>query len=129
MSSSPELRMMKMFRLGLCLLMIGFALPASAQLNARDSMQLPAYQRFPTLPAFNILLQDSATLFNTFNIPEGRPNVLFFFSPDCDHCIMTVDSLLKNMNAMKGADFHMFTFTPLAMLKPFAQERHLADYP
>lgn len=129
MSSKAELRNMKMFRLGLCLLMIAFAVPASAQMNARDSMQLPAYQRFPTLPAFNILLQDSSTIFNTYNIPEGRPTVLFFFSPDCDHCIMTTDSLLKNMKSMQGADFHMFTFSSLAMLKPFAEQRRLAEYP
>jgi thiol-disulfide isomerase/thioredoxin len=106
----------------------GIASAQERKLNARDSMQLPAYQRFPTLPPFNILLQDSATIFNTYNIKEGRPSVLFFFSPDCDHCEMMIDSLKKHMAELKKADFYLFTFMPLSMLRPFAEKHHLADY-
>jgi thiol-disulfide isomerase/thioredoxin len=120
---------MKAFRL--CLLLLMSCGPAFAQdhkLNARDSMQLPAYMRFPTLPPFNILLQDSATVFNTFNIKEGKPTVLFFFSPDCEHCEMVTDSLAKYMDEMKKTDFYFFTFMPLSLLRPFAEKHHLADY-
>jgi thiol-disulfide isomerase/thioredoxin len=112
-------------------MMMAFCSAAGAQehtLNARDSMQLPAYQRFPTLPPFNILLQDSATVFNTYNVKEGRPTVLFFFSPDCEHCQMITDSITKHMDEMKKTDFYMFTFMPLTMLRPFAEKHHLADY-
>jgi thiol-disulfide isomerase/thioredoxin len=121
---------MKAFRL--CLLFITICAAASAQerkLNARDSMQLPAYMRFPTLPAFNLLLQDSVTEFNTYNIKEGRPTVLFFFSPDCEHCQITTKALMSKMDSMKGADFYMFSFMPLSMLRTFAKEYHLDDYP
>ncbi len=117
-----------MKKLFACLAFCLLSITAQAQLSARDSMQLPAYQRFPTLPAFNLLLQDSATEFNTYNIKEGRPTVLFFFSPDCEHCQMTTDSLMKHMDEMKSADFYMFTFMPLALLRPFAEKRHLNDY-
>jgi thiol-disulfide isomerase/thioredoxin len=120
---------MKAFQLFLLLLLIGIT--ASAQerkMNARDSMQLPAYQRFPTLPPFNILLQDSATVFNTYNVKKGRPTVLFFFSPDCEHCQITTDSLMKHMDEMKRADFYMFTFMPLTALRPFAAAHHMNDY-
>src|ERR1043165_3515360 len=120
---------MKFFRLCLCLLMICAAAFVHAQkMSARDSMQLPAYQRFPTLPPFNILLQDSATVFNTYNVKEGRPTVLFFFSPDCEHCEMVTDSLIKHMDEMKKTNFYMFTFMPLSMLRPFAERHHLDDY-
>lgn len=94
-------------------------------MNARDSMQLPAYIRFPKLPPFNILLQDSSTVFNTYNVEEGKPTILFFFSPDCDHCQMITDSLVKYMPEMKKADFYMFTFMPLSMLRPFAEQHGL----
>lgn len=120
---------MKILRL--CAVFLMFCAPVFAQprkMNARDSMQLPAYQRYPTLPAFNIVLQDSSAVFNTYNIAEGRPTVLFFFSPDCDHCQMTTDSLMKHMDEMKMADFYMFTFMPLSMLRSFAEKNHLADY-
>lgn len=129
MSYSGNFATMKAFRL--CLLFLMIAGTASAQerkLNARDSMQLPAYERFPTLPPFNILLQDSATVFNTYNIKEGKPSVLFFFSPDCEHCQMVTDSLTKYMSDMKKTDFYFFTFMPLSMLRPFVQTHHLEDY-
>jgi cytochrome oxidase Cu insertion factor (SCO1/SenC/PrrC family) len=114
----------------ICLLLCLCGSGAFAQerkLNARDSMQLPAYERFPTLPPFNILLQDSTTIFNTYNIKEGKPTVLFFFSPDCEHCQMVTDSLVKYMPQMKAADFYMFTFMPLTELRPFAEKKHLND--
>src|ERR1051325_1371806 len=99
---------MKFFRFCLFLGMLCAVSTAHAQtLSARDSMQLPAYQRFPTLPAFNILMLDSATVFNTYNVKEGRPTVLFFFSPDCEHCEMITDSLTKYMGYMHNADFYM----------------------
>jgi thiol-disulfide isomerase/thioredoxin len=120
---------MKVLRLCLLLsLVCSTAFAQEGKLNARDSMQLPAYQRFPTLPPFNILLQDSATVFNTYNVKEGRPTVLFFFSPDCEHCEMITDSLVKYMGYMHKADFYMFTFMSLAMLRPFAEKHHLADF-
>src|ERR1700733_8800364 len=42
---------------------------------------LAPYQKYPTLPAFNILMMDSVTVFNTYNILEGKPIAIFFFSP------------------------------------------------
>ncbi|MBS1616290.1 MAG: thioredoxin fold domain-containing protein [Bacteroidetes bacterium] len=114
----------------ICLLLSLCGLSASAQehpMNARDSMQLPAYERFPSLPPFKILLPDSATIFNTYNIPKGRPSVLFFFSPDCEHCQMVTDSLLKYMPQMKEARFYMFTFMPLSELRPFIARKHLDE--
>jgi thiol-disulfide isomerase/thioredoxin len=119
---------MKSMMIGLLLCLCGTAAFAQERkLNARDSMQLPAYERFPTLPPFNILLQDSATIFNTYNIKEGKPTVLFFFSPDCEHCQMVTDSLVKYMPQMKEADFYMFTFMPLTELRPFAEKKHLNE--
>lgn len=86
------------------------------------------YQKYPTLPAFNILLQDSSTIFNTYNAKEGRPSVLFFFSPDCEHCHATTKQMLDKMDSMKGTDFYFFTFMPLSELRPFAKRYHLGDY-
>ncbi len=103
------------------------ALAQERKMNARDSMQLPAYERFPTLPPFKILLQDSATIFNTYHIKKGKPTVLFFFSPDCEHCEMVTDSLLKYMPRMREADFYMFTFMPLSELRPFVKRHHLDE--
>ena len=115
---------MKKMQIALLLLALCTALNAGAQAK-KDSLP---YQKYPTLPAMQLLLQDSSTIFSMYHVKESRPTVLFFFSPDCDHCHMTTKALLENMNAMKNADFYFLTYMPLTALRPFAAQYHLADY-
>lgn len=87
------------------------------------------YLKYPTLPAFNIRLTDSFTIFNTYNIPKGRPTILILFSPDCKHCKLLTKRLLEGMDSLKNADFYMVT--PVhsnTEIKKFYEEHHLADY-
>jgi thiol-disulfide isomerase/thioredoxin len=98
---------------------------AFAQSVQKDSLP---YQKYRALPAFNLLMQDSTTIFNTYNIPEGKPVLLVFFSPDCDHCEMTIKEILGKMDSLKGVQFYMFTPMDLALLRPFAKKLSLASY-
>lgn len=72
-----------------------------------------------TLPSFNILMADSATVFNTKDIPEGKPSVLIFFSPDCEHCQAETEGILKNMDSLKNAQFYFVTIDPINRMKVF----------
>lgn len=113
-------------RLTAFLLVLIFPINAvSAQDKKRDSLP---YQKYPTLPAFNILLQDSATIFNTYNVPEGRPTLMVFFSPDCEHCQMTIRNMMGKMDSLKNIQILMFTPMPFSMLRPFAKEMKLNDH-
>ncbi len=94
---------------------------------ANDTTVYP-YLKLPTLPAFNILLQDSSTLYNTYNIPAGKPTVMLLFSPDCEHCQKFIAELLNKMDSLKGVNFVLFTPMPLAELRPFAKKLELAKY-
>lgn len=87
------------------------------------------YEKNLSLPAFFILETDSSTIFNTYNIEEGKPAILFYFSPDCEHCHITCKELLASMDSMKNADFYFATFAPISLLKPFEEEYHLHNYP
>ncbi len=90
---------------------------------------LKPYQKYPNLPAFNIRLMDSITIFNTYNIPAGKPVALMFFSPDCKHCKRTIKGLLKGMDSIKNVQFYMFTaLHDLSLLRDFYSDFHLADY-
>lgn len=91
----------------------------------RDSLP---YQKYPTLPAFNLLMTDSSTIFNTYNIPEGKPTVLMFFSPDCDHCQQTTRALTDRMDSLKQVQFYLFTPMSLSMIRDFAAKQHLGQY-
>lgn len=110
--------------LSFCFLLTGFA--ALAQEKATNT--LPPFKKYPKLPAFNLLELDSATVFNTFNIPEGRPTILMFFSPDCDHCQMVTDTMAHHMNEMKDVQIYMMTIMPISEVKKFAAKLHLEKY-
>lgn len=86
------------------------------------------YLKNPTLPAFNILLQDSSSFYNTYNIPDGKPTVMVLFSPDCEHCQKFTAELLNKMDSLKGVNFVFFTPMPLTELRKFAGKLELAKY-
>lgn len=87
------------------------------------------YKKYPTLPAFKILEMDSTTIFNTYNIPKGKPTVLMLFSPDCDHCQHLTEKLTKGMDSLKDIQFYMVTpVSSMTELREFYNKNHLADY-
>ena len=90
---------------------------------------LKPYQKYTKLPAFNILEMDSMSIFNTYNIPSGKPIALMLFSPDCKHCKRTIDALLKGMDSIKNIQFYLVTAAhSMTEIKNFYNEHHLADY-
>jgi hypothetical protein len=111
-------------RIALLLVFLFATKHVAAQAN-NDSLP---YLKYPKLPAMMLASLDSASIINFYNIPEGRPTVLYFFSPDCDHCHITAKALLEHMDEMKGADFYFFSFMPLDMIRSFAEEHHLGSY-
>jgi len=94
----------------------------------KDTVTEP-YLLYPTLPAFNILDMDSSTIFNTYNIPEGNPIVIFFFSPDCGHCQRTMKRITRSMDSLEGVNFYLATpqhsFTEI---RQFYKDHHLNKY-
>jgi len=94
---------------------------------AKDS--LPAYLKYPKLPAFNILEMDSVTVFNTYNIPAGKPIALMLFSPDCKHCKRTINALLKGIDSIKNVQFYLVTGShSMTDIRKVYKEHHLEDY-
>jgi thiol-disulfide isomerase/thioredoxin len=88
------------------------------------------YMKNPTLPSFNVLLLDSATVYNTATIPEGRPSVIMFFSPTCGHCKLATEHLLSRMDSLKNIDFYLVSNAHnVTDIMKFSKEYHLGDYP
>jgi thioredoxin-related protein len=97
-----------------------------AQVSAENSKP---YQKNPTLPAFNIRLMDSITIFNTYNIPKGRATMLILFSPDCSHCQAFFKKFLPSMDSFKNIDFYLVTlYSKMSALKKFYDYSHLEQY-
>ncbi len=125
-----------MERIILVLLMLcACATTATAQVEKKSTDStatidtLRPFQKYPVLPAFNILEMDSLSIFNTYNIPSGKPIALMLFSPDCKHCKRTINALLKGMDSIKNIQFYLVTSThSMTEIKNFYAEHHLADY-
>lgn len=88
----------------------------------------PPYLSDSILPSFNLLLIDSTTLFNTKHIHAGKPTVLMYFSPECEHCQAQTEAILKNMDSLKNVQFYLFTTLPFNKLKDFFYFFKLYDY-
>lgn len=87
------------------------------------------YKKYPTLPAFNILLRDSVTVFNTYNIPSGRPIGLMLFSPDCHHCHDITKLLVAGMDSLKDIRFVMVsTSGNMQAVRKFYDEFNIGQY-
>lgn len=81
------------------------------------------------IPDFNILLTDSATVFNTAKVPVGKPIVFIFFGADCEHCQEQTNELLKNIDALNMVMFYFVSIDPIDKIKIFQEHYKLERYP
>jgi len=80
------------------------------------------------LPQFNVVLMDSVTNFNTKDIPQGNPVVLYLFSPYCPYCKAQTKELIENISSLKGIHFYMFSSFPYSDVKQYYMDSHLNKY-
>ena len=78
-----------------------------------------SFRAKPNMPSFKLLLLDSVTVFDTKDIPGGKPSILIFFSPDCEHCQAETASILKNMDSLKNVNFYFITTDSIHQMKVF----------
>ncbi len=95
--------------------------------TAQDADTMP-YQKYGVLPTFEALTLDSNDIFNTYTIPEGRPIVVIYFSPDCDHCEDLTKEILEHIDEFKKTRIYMLTLMNLVKTKEFCDKLHLEDY-
>lgn len=90
-----------------------------------EEAEQPPYLKYPTLPTFEILLEDSSTIFSTYNIPEGRPIIIMYFSPDCDHCETVTKEILAHKEDFKKTRIYMSSPMYLSEINKFAERMEL----
>lgn len=88
----------------------------------------PAYQRYPQLPPFQLMLTDSSQ-FTREDLARKSPVLLMYFSPDCSHCIQQTEDLLKEINRFQSIEVVMASYQPLSLIRDFYAKYQLARYP
>ncbi|QEH40623.1 redoxin domain-containing protein [Chitinophaga sp. XS-30] len=80
------------------------------------------------LPEFEILLEDSTTIFNSKNIPNGIPVLLIQFSADCKECQEETSEILANIDFFKNTNIYFITYEPFERMKVFISHYKLNNY-
>src|SRR5258705_3595949 len=81
-----------------------------------------------TIPSFKITLSNNKTL-NAADLPKGRPLVLIYFDPDCDHCQKLMTELFKKINSFKKVQMVLVTFKPITEVAAFEKKYGTRNYP
>jgi peroxiredoxin len=72
----------------------------------------------------SLRLDSSKTTLNKL-MKADTPNVVLFFSPDCDHCQEEISNIRDHIDTMKDINFILVTNRPPFMIKPFVKEYKL----
>ena len=81
-----------------------------------------------TIPPFKIMLSDNR-VFSADELPKGKPLILVYFDPDCDHCQMLMKNLFSKIDEFKKAEIVMVTFKSIPELAAFEKEHDISKYP
>lgn len=110
----------------LVLMLVGsLSLFAQDGFNAADT--IPPYKKTNKLPYFSILQPDS-TWFTAKQLPENKPVVIIYFSPECGHCQMTAKEFVSDMDKLKNVELLWITYHNPQQIKEFADSYGLSHF-
>jgi thiol-disulfide isomerase/thioredoxin len=73
------------------------------------------------LPPFR-MMQVNGEVFKAEYLPIGKPILLIYFSPDCDHCEKLMTDFVKHAEAFKKASVVMITYLPVERVAQFKKD-------
>lgn len=81
-----------------------------------------------TIPPFKMTMTNGK-VFTAANLQKGKPVVLIYFAPDCEHCQVLMNAFFKKADAFKKTQVVLVTFKPMADVAGFEKAYHTAKYP
>ncbi len=105
-------------------------LTVSVGLYAQDDIAadtIPGYKKTTKIPYFAILQPDS-TWYTVKELPEKKPVVFIYFSPDCGHCQETATSFVKDMDKLKNVELIWISYHTPQQIREFADSYHLSGF-
>lgn len=87
----------------------------------------PPYKRYPSFPPVDLVQLNKKPLTKK-DIPTGKASLVFYFSPECDHCQEQVKDMLPRMKDFEKVHILMVTHQPVDMLQKFYTDYQLNRY-
>ena len=80
------------------------------------------------IPTFKMLLTNGK-IFETKDLSKGKPVVVIYFAPDCEHCQTLMNAVFKQINNFKKVEMVMVTFKPPNEVADFEKNYQTYKYP
>ncbi|MEP6951732.1 MAG: redoxin domain-containing protein [Ginsengibacter sp.] len=81
-----------------------------------------------SFPSFSMQLTNGK-LFSAKDLPQGKPVIIIYFAPDCEHCQKLMNIIFKRIRDFKKAQIVMATFKPVSEVVEFEKSYQTAKYP
>ena len=80
------------------------------------------------IPPFR-MIQPNGKLFRAQDLPMGKPIIIIYFSPECNHCEKLMKELFKQPADFRKASIAMITYLPVERVSKFVKDYNLSKYP
>jgi thioredoxin-related protein len=80
------------------------------------------------VPPFQ-MVQANGKIFRAQNLPMGKPILLVYFSPECDHCEKMLKAFFGQAAHFQKASVALITFLPVEKVAKFVTDYNLAKHP
>ena len=75
------------------------------------------------------MMQANGKIFKAEGLPMGKPIIIIYFSPDCDHCDKLMKDFFKRTTEFKNASVVMITYVPIENVLKFVKHYNLNKHP
>ena len=79
------------------------------------------------LPPFHII-QANRKVFTAHDLPMGKPVLIVYFSPDCDHCEKMLKEFFKQASDFQKASVALITYSSVDRVSKFERDYNLAKF-
>lgn len=79
------------------------------------------------LPPFQMLLSNGK-VFKAQHLPMGKPIIMVYFSPNCEHCETVTKQLVNNQAVLKKASIAMITYLSITDVNRFVKKFTLNQF-
>lgn len=119
---------MKKVLFALAIVITGITASAQDKKTDNASKEDAPYLKHKELPAMEILNINGRDTFNTYNIKPGRPTLIIYFGPDCDHCKQMLEGFKPEMDKLKDIDIYLVSFAPVIAINIYNSVNHWEQY-
>jgi thiol-disulfide isomerase/thioredoxin len=105
----------------------------NSNINAFEVMDtIPAYLKTNTLIPFRLLVdvgsKKDSVWFTPKNIPANVSLLVVYFSPECGHCQLETEEIIKNIDSLQNTQIVFASYHPLSEIKAYYKKYKLYNH-